>query len=63
MILVMTHGPGTLTGRVPVTVSLFPLGSVTLKVLALSWRTTGVVVGQRLLAQAWTTISGLASQG
>jgi hypothetical protein len=49
----MTHGPGTLAGRVPVTVSVFPLGSVTLKVLAFTWRTTGVVVGQRLLAQAW----------
>ena len=31
MILVMTHGPGTLTGRVPMTVSVFPPGSVTMK--------------------------------
>src|SRR5271166_1540728 len=58
----MTHGPGTLTGRVPVTVSTCPPGSVSLKVLASTWRMTGVV-GQRLLAQARTTISGLASQG
>jgi len=60
--LVMTHGPGTLTGRIPVTVSAFPPGSVTVKVLAFTWRMTGVT-GQRPLAQAWTTISGLASHG
>ena len=37
---------------------------MTLKVLVFTWRTIGVVVvvGQRLLAQARTTISGLARQ-
>jgi len=38
VILVMTHGPGTLTGRMPVTVSTFPPGSVTVKVLAFTCR-------------------------
>ncbi len=33
----MTHGPGTLAGRVPVTVSVFPPGSVTVKVFAFTW--------------------------
>ena len=51
-----------LTGRMPVTVSTFPPGSVTVKVLAFTWRMTGLV-GQRPLTQAWTTISGLASHG
>jgi hypothetical protein len=38
--LVMTHGPGTLTGRTPVTVKVLPPGLVTLKVFALTCRTT-----------------------
>ena len=32
--VVMTHGPGTVTSRVPVTVSTWPPGSVTLKMFA-----------------------------
>jgi len=39
-ILVMTHGPGTLTGRTPVTVKVLPSGLVTLNVFALTCRTT-----------------------
>lgn len=50
----MTHGPGTLTCQTPVTVSTLPLGSVTLKVLVFTWRTTGVVVGQWLSPTAWS---------
>ena len=60
--VVMTHGPGTVTSRVPVTVSIWPPGSVTLKMFASTWRTTGVPV-QRLRAHAWTTMAGLASHG
>src|SRR5712691_3351913 len=62
VILVMTQGPGTSTGRTPVRVSAFPPGSVTWKVPAFTWRMTGVA-GQRLLAHARTTRSGLASHG
>src|SRR5437899_2237372 len=58
----MTHGPGTVTGRVPLTVSTRPLGSVTLNVPALTCVMTGVA-GQRLRAQASTTIAGLLSHG
>ena len=36
----MTHGPGTLTGRTPVTVKVLPSGLVTLNVFALTCRTT-----------------------
>jgi hypothetical protein len=62
VIWVMTQGPGTLTGRTPLSVSSFLPGSVTLNVLeSTSWM-TGVVC-QRLLAHARTTISGLASHG
>ncbi len=39
-ILVMTHGPGTLTGRTPVTVKVLPSGLVTSNVFALTCRTT-----------------------
>ena len=39
-IVVMTHGPGTLTGRTPVTVKVLPSGLVTLNVFALTCRTT-----------------------
>jgi hypothetical protein len=39
-ILVMTHGPGTLTGRTPVTVKVVPSGLVTLNVSTLTCRTT-----------------------
>ena len=39
-ILVMTHGPGTLTGRTPMTVKVLPSGLVTLNVFALTCRTT-----------------------
>jgi hypothetical protein len=39
-ILVMAHGPGTLTGRTPVTVKVLPSGLVTLNVFALTGRTT-----------------------
>ncbi len=39
-ILVMTHGPGTLTGRTPVTVKVLPSGLVTVNVFALTCRTT-----------------------
>jgi len=39
-ILVMTHGPGTLTGRTPVTMKVLPSGLVTLNVFALTCRTT-----------------------
>jgi hypothetical protein len=46
VIFVMTHGPGTLTGRVPVTVSTFPPGSVTVRVLAF----TGVPFGSAYTA-------------
>jgi len=38
--LVMTHGPGTLTGRAPVTVKVLPSGLVTLNVFSLTCRTT-----------------------
>ena len=38
MIVVMTLGPGMPTGRMPVTVSTFPPGSVTVKVLAFTCR-------------------------
>src|ERR1039458_8931847 len=63
MIAVITHGPGTLTGRTPVTVStLLVPGSVTLKVSGPTCRMAGVVF-QRLRAQAATTIAGLLSQG
>ena len=36
----MTHGPGTLTGRTPVTVKVLPSGLLTLNVFALTCRTT-----------------------
>jgi hypothetical protein len=39
-ILVMTHGPETLTGRTLVTVKVLPSGLVTLNVFALTCRTT-----------------------
>ena len=40
MILVTTHGPGTLTGRTPVTVKVVPSGLVTLNVFGLTCQTT-----------------------
>jgi hypothetical protein len=61
--VVMTHGPGVVTHRVPLTVSTRPLGSVTLNVPASTCVMTGVVAGQRLRAHAWTTICGLLSHG
>jgi len=40
VISVMTHGPGTLTGRTPVTMRVLPSGKETWNVFALTCRTT-----------------------
>ena len=57
----MTHGPGTLTGRTPVTVKVLPSGLVTLNVFALTCRTTEAESIPP--AYTWTTSDGLDSHG
>ena len=57
----MTHGPGTLTGRTPVTVKVLPSGLVTLNVFALTCRTTEAEAIPP--AHTWTTADGLDSHG
>ena len=58
----MTHGPGTVTGRVPAIVAAWPPGSVTWNVPAPRLADDGVVC-HRLRAHARTAMAGLLSHG